>query len=327
MSIEDLLLAFLPIIVIKAALFLERVVPISSSIDPLTFFRFVCQRMALKVHDPQASKQQQTIAGALALGALTIPLLLIIYLIHSIASFPWLIDILLLWVMMQFRQDEQVFNSSLQALKSNKAKLAKDLSQQKLKRDTENLSKMGLIKANLEGTFLRYHYQQFTLICCYLVFGPIAAILYRLSYEAQQQWSSKTQEFAYFGLIPSTISRLIQLIPNVLTSLSFGMASQAKQAMRQIIDKGWWHLVFANFTFSNTRDILLMGLSRALEVNTGGPVMINAKKQNRTRFYSSNKTEPDFVHGNILKVSINKHLILTLSLLIVFYSMALISKY
>lgn len=315
MSFDYLLSASLPILVVVTALLLERFLPLASSIDPLAFFRFVCHRMALKVLSSNASKQQAIIAGSLALLVLVLPVLLIAYLIHSFASYPWLIDILLLWLLLQYRQDSLIFSKTIKALNENKKQLAKNLAQQKLKRDTDTLSRLGLTKASLEGTFLRYHYQQFTLILCYLLLGPIVAIAYRLSYEAQQQWSIKEEQFRYFGLFSSLITMIIQVIPAFLMSLSFVLINHPMIIIEQVISKSWWQQLGQNFRLLNSQSLLLHTLSQALEVNTGGPVIINKQKYEKTRFIAKTNKEPELSDHQHLKMAINKHLIASLSIL------------
>lgn len=315
-----------PILIVCAALAIERLVTISSSIDPLAFFRFVCQRMASKVMGRDYSSEQLVISGSLALLMLVLPLLVIVYLVLQIASYQWLLDILLLYLLIQFTNNIKVIRKGLDALDTGKNQLAKALLQQVVLRNTQSLSSLGLAKASLETTFLRYHHQQFTIILCYLVLGPIPALCYRLCYEASQVWNLKFKKFMYFGRLSNAITQAFQLIPSLIMSISFLLISSPKALMVCIQQKQLLVSIKQAFRFQGNQSLLLRTLSSALNNKTGGPVIYGSVKKQRARFALVNSSLINATKGiNELKPSlepttdsvktlislVNRHLIVT----------------
>jgi adenosylcobinamide-phosphate synthase len=311
-----------PMLIVCAALAIEKLIPISSSIDPLSFFRFVCQRMASKVLGQQCSSKQLMTSGSLALLLLVLPLLIVAYLVLQFASYQWLLDILLLWLLIQFTGNIKIVTRGIDALQTDKKQLAKELLQQTSLRNTQSLSSLGLAKASLEAIFLRYHHQQFTTILCYLLLGPIAALCYRLCYEANQVWNIKLKEFHYFGRLTNIITQMFQLIPSLVMSISFVLISSPKALILHLKQKPLIKSIKQAIGLLGNQSLLLQTLSSALNVNTGGPVMYGTTKKQRTRFSLTNNAtenvnkpeksvEPSTNSVKTLISLVNRHLIVT----------------
>jgi adenosylcobinamide-phosphate synthase len=300
------------ILVVWCAVILEKFITISSSIDPLSFFRFVCQQMANKVRKKEYSSKQLLISGSLALCVLILPLLAITYLLLEFASYQWLLDTLLLWVLLQYTQDVHYMMKGLTALEAGKTQLSKSLIQQKMLRDTSPLSSLGLTKAALECAFLRYHHQLFTTILCYLTLGPIATLGYRLCYEAHHVWNVKLSSFTMFGRLANTITFLVQLLPSLILSVSFIVVSRISTLINVMLQKTIWALIRDALLKQNILSLLLFSLSQGVSTNTGGPVMYAQKKYNRPRFTPPISKEPNAGSLKVLISLLNRHLIVCL---------------
>ena len=312
-----------PIYIVWAALLIEKLVPISSSVDPLLFFKFLCQRMATKVLHPRYSSRQLTTSGSLALLVLVLPLLIIFYFVYQFASYQWLLDLLLLWILLQFTHRKKTVYKGISALQDGKNKLAKDLIQQEVLRNTQSLSSLGLAKASLESIFLRYHHQQFTTIICYLLLGPIAALCYRLCYEANQVWNIKLSKFHYFGQLTNKVTQLFQIVPSVIMSFSFVFLSSPRDLISHCKQKQLLPELKQALCLKGNLGLLLQTLSSAVNINTGGPVMYNNEKVQRTRYTfdikvidDANETarskEPTNDSVKTLISLVNRHLIVSL---------------
>ena len=312
--------AMLPLLVVWLSVFAEKLIPISTSVDPLTFFGFVCKRMAKKVLGQQYSPQQLLISGSLALIILVSPIAIIVHLLHAFASYQWLFDTLLLWVLLQFNQDAKIISAALKAVKEDKKQLAKDLLQQKLLRNTQVLSPLGLCKAGVESLTLRYHHQQFTTIICYLALGPTAALCYRLCYQAQQIWNLKLQAYFVFGRLANAITLAFQFVPSVIFNMSFVLTSSPRILFKLLTHKLFWRMLSASLFERNNQGGLLLSLAYALNISVGGPVMYDGYKQQRPRFTTQSSSPiisphsqepiPDTI--NTLISLLNRHLLVTL---------------
>lgn len=312
-----------PILVVCAALVIEKYIPISSNIDPLRFFRFVCQRMAAKVLGQDYSPKQLSISGSLALLSLIAPLLVLVYIVLQFASYQWVLDTILLWILIQYTGNLRIMLRGIDALKSNKMQLAKELLQQILLRNTQTLSPLGLTKASHETIFLRYHHQQFTTILCYLLLGPIAALCYRLCYEANQVWNIKLSTFTYFGRTTNIIVQFVQLPVSLLVSISFVLTSRPKVLITHLQQKQFFNSIKNLLHFNGNQSVLLQTLSSALPINTGGPIMYGENKCQRTRYSfiehiaghpskAISSKEPSTISLKTLISLINRHLIVSI---------------
>ena len=320
---ESFLIYIQPLLVVCVALALEKLIPISSSIDPLCFFRFVCQRMAAKVSGQYYSAKQLLISGSLAMLFLIVPLLVLVYIVLQFASYQWVLDIILLWILIQFSGNLKIIERSIEALNANKKQLAKELLQQILLRDTQTLSALGLTKASHEAIFLRYHHQQVTTIMCYLLLGPIGALFYRLCYEANQVWNIKLKAFKYFGRTINIVTQIAQLPSSLLMSISFILISQTKTFISHIRHAQLIISIKKALSFHGNQSLLLQTLSSALHINTGGPLKYGNIKCDRTRYSFVTGTtemennqllfmEPSTLSLKTLKSLINRHLIVSL---------------
>lgn len=301
------------IVVVWLAILIERLLPISKAIDPLSFYQFVCERMANKVLKAKYSDQQALTSGSLGLFVLVIPALFITYLVHSFASYQWLLDILLLWVLLQFNKEVDQYASAITALSKGKKQLAKDLMQSLMLRKTSNLSPLGLSKACLESMFLRYHHQQVTVVFCFLVGGPIFALAYRLCYQANQCWNPKRKEFSHFGQLTSIITQFIQFVPAIYTSITFVFFSAPTQLGQLLRSKQYWYNLSQGLRAS-MQQALLFSLAVAMNIKTSGPVMYGDTKIRRPRLQSSLQscTDPTLSSIKTLISLSNRHLILSM---------------
>ncbi|MGB3724161.1 MAG: cobalamin biosynthesis protein, partial [Glaciecola sp.] len=271
--------ALLPLVVIIAALLLERFLPLHHSIDPLSLYRFVCERMASKVLKTHYVGQQALISGTLALVVLLAPTLIIMYLLHSFASYQWLLDILILYVLLQYSHHVKKVTKAITALQQNKKQLAKNLLQPHVLRQVAPLSAMGLIKASIESLYLRYMYQQVAVIFCYVLAGPVFALAYRLCYEANHAWNPKLAHFGDFGRFATAAVKLVQIIPVALSAWLLVIFLKPTTAFRLVGSSIYWKGLL-----QHQYPTLLLSLSYALQIKTGGPAMYANTKVRRMRF-------------------------------------------
>lgn len=265
--------------VLVAAWLLQRYLPLSSAIDPIAFFRFVCQRMAKKVLPEKLDKQQNFISGSLALIALVLPTLIIILLISKVAYYPLILDILLLYICFQFSAIERASKQISDALKQHKKQLAKALLSPHVLRDTDSLSEIGISKATIEMFSLRLMYQQVTCIFCFILFGPIATLAYRLCYEAQQSWNPKYPKFRHFAWLASALSAAVQYVPVRIFSLLLLLVSINKHSIGYLT-----FLCAPRMMFASNGGFILATASCVIHRNMSGAVKYQQKKVMRQKF-------------------------------------------
>lgn len=265
----------------------ERYLPINSSIDPIAFFRFVCQRMATRVLPAEQQTQQHFISGTLAAMLLLVPIIVIVWLVSEFASFPDIFDGIIMYLCLQFSQQTRLMTTVNKALNGQKKQLAKDLIAPSLLRDTAPLSPVGINKANIEMYVLRSAYQQAVVMFWFILLGPIAALSYRLIFEISQSWNVKLVQFSKFGWcshllctaaqwLPARLFALILFIVNLPPNF-FGRARQ---------------LLTAKAVFGSTGGFVLASLASALNKTLSGPVFYKGDKIRRSKYQMT--AEPNF---------------------------------
>ncbi|WP_395340592.1 cobalamin biosynthesis protein [Ningiella sp. W23] len=313
---------------------IEQKFPIKSSIDPLSMFRFLCQQMADKVLPASSVTQkdtnQQYISGALSAILLIAPVIVIVYLVRSIAALPWLFDAIVLFVSIQFTRDARVYQQVNNALENGKKQLARELLSQNVLRDTAQLSALGITKANIESRSLRRVYQQICVIFCFLVFGGVIALSYRLLFEASQAWNVKLNRFARFAYPTHLVCRILQFIPvRAYSILMLGLASPAQvlPSLKQSFNQ--------TALCASHGQFVLYNMSIALKCRLGGSIMYAGEKRRRPRLEMNNANqnillakapEPSFEHSLRLSKLENLALAALVSLLLAYTIMSIVES-
>lgn len=235
--------------------------------------------MAKKVLPKEQQNGQHYLSGVLALVILVFPISLILHILYLIASFPWLLNTIVLYLCMQYSQSDITAKQIAIDISKNKKQLAKDRLSPLVLRDTAPLSALGVIKACIEQLSAKACYQQTCTMFVFVCFGPVAALTYRLCYEANQSWNIKQINMQRFGFTAHIITAFIQWIPSRLYALLLVIA----QAYPRHIISGW-KLVLSQLPKASSNGIILAALSVALQRNMGGAVKYCSQTYRRTRF-------------------------------------------
>lgn len=259
------------LIILVVAILIERVLPWPDKYHPLSLFRLLAIKMSDKVNPDQSrSAYQRKISGSLAAIALLTPILSLTIFFVYLADFRQFFDLFLLLVALQFSSVITRFHKITRYIKANKKALARDTLSSLVLRETSTLSPMGIAKAAIEALLLRFHYQYCAVIFWYLIAGSTAALTYRLIFELSQIWNIKLAKFVHFGRPVATIQRLIVYVPLGITVIAFALAERflsGVSASRQL-PKG-----------SSSHAKVLARMGGALQIQLGGPVFYEGKKQ------------------------------------------------
>jgi len=253
--------------------------------EPWRGFRFYCQKLAEKVNKAENSSNQQHIAGFVAVTVTFLPLWIIAWLFESLVAVPVLWHILLLYLAVGagniFHQSKQVAI----AVTSKDNYKAKQLLAPLVKRDTEQLSALGLSKASIEMQLLTHVQQYVVPAMLFLMFGPLTAFSYRLLLEMHYSWNIKQSKFEHFGQFAATLSQYIQWLPTRLFLL-FGLILTLGQNFLLI-----WRLCMSEF-FNTTNNCLLALFAPTHNIKLGGVAMYSGVKLRKPSF-NDNGRQPE----------------------------------
>ena len=279
------------VLLLFAVVLLKKLLTRIVNHQPFDFFNFYCQKLSDKVNKAQNPEKQQAIAGLVAVVITLLPLVVILWLFELFIEVPWLWQALLLYLAMGRFNLAASSKSVAQALVANQSYVAKQTLQPLLLRDTAPLSKIGLSKSCIEMQLLRTMQQNFVVICHFLVFGPLAALSYRLLLEMHYSWNVKQKTFRAFGQQVSMLVNVLQWLPvRLFTLIMLLMFSKHNLLL-------FWRLINDKI-FQLNNDIALHCLALNLQIKLGGVAMYEGVKLAKLSFNDhARQPEPtDIIH-------------------------------
>ncbi|NVK57676.1 MAG: cobalamin biosynthesis protein [Alteromonadaceae bacterium] len=191
----------LAVMIALIVIIIDRVWHISAQVHPLTLYRLLVINLAKKVRPPlSAPVSQHYISGSLGIMVLTVPFLIVLALILSVAHYQWFFDAVILFLCLNFYAVRRTYKRVIAALSHNKKLLARERLIQLVARQTTTLSDIGIAKAAIEAYLLRFLQQYIGVLFWYFILGPLAALSYRLLLEFRWQWHRKYIKNKYFSL-------------------------------------------------------------------------------------------------------------------------------
>ena len=281
--------------------------------EPLHLFQFYCQKLSDKVNKPQNSAQQQTIAGLVAIIVTLAPIIVILWLFEFFIEVPWLWQGFLLYFALGPFNLMAKSKAIAQALVANQNYLAKQTLKPLMLREIEPLSKMGLSKSCIEMQLLKTLQQTVVVVFYFFLFGPLAAVSYRLILEMHYSWNIKQVNFRHFGRPASVLINVMQWLPiRIFTLMMLLMHSKQNLLLT-------WRLIRGKF-FQLNNDIALHCFALNLQIKLGSVAMYHKVKLRKPSFNDqARQPEPtDIIHAsNQLKYTLIMFGLLLLMLCIV----------
>ncbi|WP_158525371.1 cobalamin biosynthesis protein [Glaciecola sp. KUL10] len=272
--------AILPVIIAAGLLILERYWQIPERLQPILFIRLLGVRLAAKTNiNGQDTKQQLVISGTVGFLLLTLPWLIIAYIMNMFAYYPTFFDAFILLMCIQFSGHITRIKRISLALKKGKKQLAKDTLAKMTLRDTQTLSSIGICKAATESLLLRAYYQQFTVIFWFVLSGPFIALFYRMALELNHAWNPKLSRFKHFGIAAGYACHWIQWLPIRIVAL---LSIVTSRGITPFVNGECKRLFKA--TFSSNGTLLLASQSITTKLHLSGAVMYEGLKFRREKF-------------------------------------------
>ena len=261
---------FLLFWVLLSVVLIEHYLPWPDKFHPISFIKVLAKGMQAKVlFVERNSIRQQKVSGALACIVLLLPFCSILIVVKYFSEYPIFFEALMLLVALRFKDIIKQTQRVTAALSKQQKMLARHALSQIVLRETQKMSSLGMVKANIESILLRYSYQYCAVIFWYLIAGGVGALTYRLIYELSLCWNNKLLKFRHFGQPARHIVNILQWLPSKLACLSIVFVvniSQGTKALFQRISYQCNHLFILN----------LCGASFGIEL--GGPAYYEQQK-------------------------------------------------
>ncbi len=265
------------ILVLLAVALFHKIIGSLSRPPKFSIFAIYCQQFALRVNKPNRSNSHKKIAGFIATTITWLPIIIILWLFESLIEVPWLWGSLLLYISLDKFQLNKIAQQEFQLLNSGNKHEAKKLIAPVTLRDTDQLSPVGISKSTIEMLILRKLQLQFCVGFYFLLFGPLAAVSYRLILELHHQWNIKRANHRAFGKFPHTVTALLQWLPSRLF-LIFMFIISIRQPIRLLL-----RIVKQSF-FKLNNNVIVHFFALELGIKLGGVAMYDGEKLRRVSF-------------------------------------------
>jgi adenosylcobinamide-phosphate synthase len=260
----------LPFWVLLLIVIVERYVPWPDKYHPISFIKVLAKGMQAKVLSLERNSiQQQKFSGTLACIVLLLPFCTLLAVFKYLSVYPIFFEALMLLIALRFQDIPKQTRRVCAALSKNQKMLARHALSQIVIRETQKMSPLGMVKANIESLLLRYSYQYCSVIFWYLLTGGVGALLYRLVYELSLCWNTKLARFRHFGQPVRNVINILQWLPSKLASLSVVIAVNISQGSAAI---------FQRISYQSNHVFVLNLCGASLGIELGGPAYYEQQK-------------------------------------------------
>ena len=186
------------------------------STHPLTFMRYLIRQMGQKVlpSDNYAAGQHY-ISGALAAIVLLSPLVICLAVLVYMAEYPVFFEAVIMVSLLDFGYQRQQYKKVMACVGRNKKSLAREMVKTITARQCHALTDIGIAKAAIESLYLKFLYLYCGVIFYFVVFGPIAALVYRLLLLTSWQWHYREKGMHHFALPVRKLVSVLVLPPAI----------------------------------------------------------------------------------------------------------------
>ena len=261
---------------------------------PLVYFGYVANSIEEKLRRQKHSALKQKTAGLIALLLLICPLTAVIYSLSQYSFINTIITPLILYFCIAANSLKQHAINVLQALEADSLASAKKQVAMIVSRETDKMTTADVRKATIESVLENGADAVFAPIFWFVIAGPAAAIMYRLTNTLDAMWGYKSQRYVHFGWAAAKFDDILNWIPARLTALSYALLGQTPLALN--CWKNQAHLLDS----PNAGPVMTSGAG-ALNIQLGGPAWYHGKLKDKIFFGSVNSSvNDDIARANAL---------------------------
>ncbi|MFI4982185.1 MAG: CobD/CbiB family protein [Nevskiales bacterium] len=264
--------------------------------QPLAHQRYVREPLArfghfLEEHFNDGQRHHGMIAWLIALlPAVLLMLALQILLARMQPVLALLLNVLVLYLTMGFRQFSHFFTDIHLALRMGELDRARALLGDWRGKNAERLSSQEVARLAIEEALLASHRHVFAPLVCFVLLGPAGAILYRLALFFRGQWGA--EEFGAFGDTARRAFSIIDWLPLHCTAAAFAMVGNFEDAVY------CWRTQAGSWP-DKSSGILLASGAGAIGVRLGQPLQETGGFIERPELGLGEEADADFMQSTI----------------------------
>lgn len=252
-----------PTSMLLLAMLLEWLLPLPASARPSALVPLL-EQLSRKVNPPNRPVGQQWLSGLLTPLVILLPTWMALWALHTLALSVALFDLVLLIWLLEWRPIDGDIRALLQLLATDKLAMARLQLARWTRRDTAQLSRMGLCKAAAEMLLLRWLGQWFGVAFWYLLGGLPAALTFRLLQLMAQAFSGKLPRNAQFAMVTTQAYRLLLWLPGYVAAMFLALFQRGGLVLKAIRRQ-------SHHWASAGSGALLAAAGASLGIRLGGP--------------------------------------------------------
>lgn len=243
---------------------------------PLVGLGRVIQWAEQKAYTEDDSPPTQRMAGALALVAICLMAVFLLWLLMQIPGLETPLTLLVFYLAIGARSLNEHAMAVYRGLQHSLQR-GRDRVQFMVSRNTAEMDERQIANATIESVLENGSDAIFAPIFWGLLLGPYGALVYRIANTFDAMWGYKTPKYRHFGWAAARFDDLLNVIPARLTALSYAtMGSNFSRAMR------CWRAQ-APYTASPNGGPVMAAGAGAIGVCVGGAAQYHGEWKDKTR--------------------------------------------
>ncbi|MHB8741559.1 MAG: cobalamin biosynthesis protein CobD/CbiB [Sulfuricaulis sp.] len=218
------------LIAVLLAIALDHLIPDRQGFKPFVWYRDWAESIEERFN---GGKRVHGL-GAVILG--TFPILVGVALIHYVLGqigwiFRFVFDVLVLYLCVDIQRLGKTASAVSYALESGDLNEADENLQDLTGKGAPEITESAIARAAVEGVLKQGNSLIVSPIFWFILFGPVGAVLQRLSCILDSLWGHRYERFAEFGWAAARFDDLLGWIPARITALSYALMGSFEDAL------------------------------------------------------------------------------------------------
>lgn len=263
------------VILLVASLLADRIFGEVNRWHPLVGFGMLANRMESRLRgNVPLSPQMLQARGALAVGALLIPSLVLGHLLCNLPVVGEGFSVYLLYLSLGQKSLSEHARAVACALMSDNLDEARLQVSRIVSRETTNLDEDSVRRATIESVLENGSDAVFGALFWFLIMGAPGAILYRLANTLDAMWGYRNDRYLYFGWAAAVFDDVMSWLPARLTAITYLLLGNQKL--------GWscWRRQGTKWYSPNAGPVMAAGAG-SLSISLGGSAIYDGKVKER----------------------------------------------
>lgn len=274
-SLLEALLSNSALLTMWGALVLHWQFPIENRhFHPLTIWQHLVETVSEKVNHHHYSQKQLQLSGSLAFCFLWGFAAIILILLKHFVWQQWFFELLLLWFALGWKPLVHKGILLKQHLMKGHKPAARILLSKIVKRETSNLSEIGLAKLGCETMIVGYLRSLICVLFYYAISGGVGAFLYAMLMQMNRAWSTRQKSHQIFGKTTANVLAIVEWLPTRLFALLVATGKNLQLAFHG----------FKNQPHKTNGQLLWSVIGSKFQIALGGAAFYDEKRIERSKF-------------------------------------------